>query len=179
LKRGIAWSLGFVTFAGAFATASLAPGHAAAQGLAANDPQMHQLFTTAGYSAAFGAAMGAALLPFLPSPGLDSLRYIAAGASVGFFVGSGVALYRMNSATHSQDSFEIQEGDVDDTESYGWKDSNCQVIEQCESLRQPIHREPMPQGSLIVGNGGHFEFSVPAFAAGPKFALVSLIDVRF
>jgi hypothetical protein len=44
-------------------------------------------FVTAGYSAAAGAAIGAALLTFQESP-MEHLKYISMGASIGFLTGT-------------------------------------------------------------------------------------------
>jgi hypothetical protein len=60
-----------------------------------NSEQYQELFVSAGYSALFGAALGTALLPFLPANSLSNLRVIAGGASVGFIAGSVMALYNM------------------------------------------------------------------------------------
>ena len=57
-----------------------------AQNIAAEE-RFHDLFVTAGYGTAFGAAMGTALLSFQSEPN-KNLRYIAIGASLGFIGGS-------------------------------------------------------------------------------------------
>lgn len=57
--------------------------------------QYQELFVSAGYSALFGAALGAAILPFVPSNSLSNLRIISGGASLGFVAGSVMALYNM------------------------------------------------------------------------------------
>lgn len=49
--------------------------------------QFQDLFATAGYGTAFGAAMGAATLPFQKHPE-RKLRSVAIGASIGFIAGS-------------------------------------------------------------------------------------------
>lgn len=56
------------------------------------EERFQDLFVTAGYSTAFGAAMGAACLSFLPDPAAN-LRYIAVGASLGFIGGSILGTY--------------------------------------------------------------------------------------
>ena len=53
----------------------------------ATEEHFQNLFITAGYSTAFGAALGAAILGLSERPG-SKLRYIAVGASVGFIAGS-------------------------------------------------------------------------------------------
>ncbi|MEY3902860.1 MAG: hypothetical protein RL189_2166 [Pseudomonadota bacterium] len=65
-----------------------------AQGII-NTEQYQDLFINAGYSALFGAALGTAVLPFLPSNSVSNLRVIAGGASIGFVAGSVMALYNL------------------------------------------------------------------------------------
>jgi hypothetical protein len=54
--------------------------------------RFQDLFVTAGYGTAFGAAMGAALLSFQSEPD-QNLRYVAVGASLGFIGGSILGSY--------------------------------------------------------------------------------------
>jgi membrane associated rhomboid family serine protease len=56
------------------------------------EERFQDLFVTAGYSAAFGAAMGAAFLAFEPNPS-EKLQYISIGASLGFIGGSVAGTY--------------------------------------------------------------------------------------
>ena len=56
------------------------------------EERFHDLFVTAGYSTAFGAALGAACLSFFPEPETQ-LRYVAVGASLGFIGGSIMGSY--------------------------------------------------------------------------------------
>lgn len=56
------------------------------------EDRFHDVFITAGYSTAFGAALGAALLSFSPDPA-SQLRYVAIGASLGFIGGSILGAY--------------------------------------------------------------------------------------
>ncbi len=62
-----------------------------AQSIAAEE-RFQDLFVTAGYGTAFGAAMGTALLSFQSDPN-KNLRYIAIGASLGFIGGSILGSY--------------------------------------------------------------------------------------
>jgi hypothetical protein len=57
--------------------------------------QFHEIFATAGYSAVFGAAVGTALLPFIPQNTVSNLRIVSGGASIGFVLGSALALYSL------------------------------------------------------------------------------------
>jgi hypothetical protein len=56
------------------------------------EERFQDLFITAGYSTAFGAAMGAALLAFANDPA-SRLSYVAMGASLGFIGGSLLGTY--------------------------------------------------------------------------------------
>lgn len=56
------------------------------------EERFQDLFVTAGYSAAFGAALGAAFLAFEPNPS-EKLQYISVGASLGFIGGSIAGAY--------------------------------------------------------------------------------------
>lgn len=54
--------------------------------------EFQDFFTTAGYGTAFGAALGAATLPFKSNPE-KHLRSVAIGASLGFISGSLLGSY--------------------------------------------------------------------------------------
>lgn len=56
------------------------------------EEKFQDIFITAGYATAFGAALGAAMLSFHSNP-TQHLRYIAVGASLGFISGSIFASY--------------------------------------------------------------------------------------
>ena len=56
------------------------------------EEKFQDIFITAGYATAFGAALGAALLGFERHPE-QNLRYVAVGASLGFISGSALGTY--------------------------------------------------------------------------------------
>ena len=56
------------------------------------EERFRDLFVTAGYATAFGAALGAATLSFKTNPE-NHLRFIAVGASLGFIGGSALGSY--------------------------------------------------------------------------------------
>lgn len=56
------------------------------------EDRFHDLFVTAGYSTAFGAALGTAFLAFKDNPA-DNLQFVAIGASLGFIGGSVMGSY--------------------------------------------------------------------------------------
>lgn len=72
-----------------FATALGFTGQANAQ---SNEEKFHDLFVTAGYCTAFGAALGTAVLGLTDSPA-ENLQYVAVGASLGFIGGSVMGSY--------------------------------------------------------------------------------------
>jgi hypothetical protein len=61
--------------------------HAGTARAQATEERFQDLFVTAGYCAAFGAALGTAMLAFTENPS-ENLRYVATGASLGFIGGS-------------------------------------------------------------------------------------------
>ncbi|MBM3383130.1 MAG: hypothetical protein FJY29_11910 [Betaproteobacteria bacterium] len=77
------------------------PNPAQAQSLVGSQ-QFQELFTSAGYSALFGAALGTAVLPFVPDNSVSSLRIVAGGASLGFVLGSVMSLYGLRQQQHQQ-----------------------------------------------------------------------------
>jgi hypothetical protein len=58
----------------------------------ATEERFQDLFITAGYCSAFGAAFGTALLAFTTEPA-ENLRYVAVGASLGFIGGTALGSY--------------------------------------------------------------------------------------
>jgi hypothetical protein len=82
LKR-LVFTLAFSISSGSYAQDSLQT---------KTEEKFHNLFLTAGYSTAFGAALGAAFLGLQPNPS-KNLHYIAMGASIGFITGSAFGSY--------------------------------------------------------------------------------------
>jgi hypothetical protein len=56
------------------------------------EERFQDLFVTAGYCTAFGAALGTAFLAFTSNPA-ENLRFVAMGASLGFIGGSALGSY--------------------------------------------------------------------------------------
>lgn len=88
----------------------------------ATEQHFHELFITAGYSTAFGAALGAATLGLTENPS-EKLRYIATGASLGFIMGSVVGTYVILAPTVSYGSSYSQ------SEAYGPLPHQTKLIE--------------------------------------------------
>lgn len=86
------WLVAIVVSFGFLASACPSLARAQSQGIPSTE-QYQELFASAGYSALFGAALGTAILPFLPSNSVSNLRVIAGGASLGFVAGSIMSLY--------------------------------------------------------------------------------------
>lgn len=66
------------------------------------EERFQDLFVTAGYATAFGAAIGTAFLAFHEDPSAH-LRYVAVGASLGFLGGSVLGSYIIFSPMMSSD----------------------------------------------------------------------------
>ena len=70
--------------------------HVSTAARATSDPAIEErfqdLFVTAGYCTAFGAALGTAMLAWTAEPA-ENLRYVAVGASMGFIGGSVLGTY--------------------------------------------------------------------------------------
>ena len=153
--------------------------NAQAQAIGTPDEDVRSVINTAGYSALFGAAMGAALLPFIPDPGLSSLRYIAGGASIGFFVGSGVALYRLTQNDGNSGPIETGPSDSEYYEEDSYSNKEVQLLKN-KIIQAKLDRDnALPRGALIVGNKSEFKLTFPAFAIAPNFGAVQLLDYRF
>lgn len=76
---------------------------------ASTEQQFHDLFVTAGYSTAFGAALGAAFIGLTSKPG-ENLHYVAIGASAGFITGSLLGTYIILSPSFASKNAEPYSG---------------------------------------------------------------------
>ncbi|MEZ4742421.1 MAG: hypothetical protein R3B45_08245 [Bdellovibrionota bacterium] len=70
------------------------------------EERFHDLFIIAGYSTAFGAALGAAVLGLTANPS-SKLNYVYAGASIGFICGSIFGTYVVFSPMLVDSSVEV------------------------------------------------------------------------
>lgn len=67
------------------------------------EERFQDLFVTAGYSTAFGTAIGAAIVGLSKNP-TGNLRYLAVGASIGFISGSAMGAYFVFSPLFSNEA---------------------------------------------------------------------------
>lgn len=91
------------------AASAIAPAIQAAD--MALESKYQDVFVSAGYATALGAGIGAALLSFQDKP-TEHLKYVAVGASVGFFAGTAFGTYMvlkpsfaLNDETKPQSTF--------------------------------------------------------------------------
>lgn len=84
------------------AAISLNPSRAVAASMTL-EQKYQDVFVSAGYATALGAGVGAALLAFKEDP-TDHLRYVAIGASVGFFAGTAFGTYMVVAPSFSDET---------------------------------------------------------------------------
>ncbi len=158
----------------------------AQQRVAVHSDDLRDVFVTAGYAAAFGAATGVALLPFLPGNVSDNMRVVAGGASVGFLLGSALSLYNVSAGVHTglngrngRGNSRNLEALPDDETTYGLYDSRGTNSGDNEPLGALPSNCKQPFGSLVVGCGNRLSLSWPDVAIAPKSLTVSLLHIRF
>lgn len=126
----------------------------------AKEENFQNVFVVAGYSAAYGAALGAAALPFIKNP-MSNLNYIAAGASIGFVVGSLAAIYQ-TTQQQSHDQFQ----------PYSVPQENLGYMELGEN-------DLSVDSALIQGRRGRFAFGIPNVYLAPDLGAIQVLKWTF
>ena len=121
------------------------------------DAKFREVFLTAGYSAAFGAAVGAALLPFSQRP-TKNLNLVASGASVGFLAGSLFGFVNLQKRW-SPDTGSPTDVPADELD---WI--------------EPAHPS---SGALLKRHNSKTVFQIPAPLIGPEGVAFALVDWSF
>jgi hypothetical protein len=148
---------------------------AAQQRLAVKSDDLRDVFLTAGYAAAFGAATGVALLPFLSGSVSSNMRVVAGGASIGFLLGSALSLYNISSNIHASNSRSNNGNFAPDDETvYG-------INEGPDAMPMSYHPAPCKPtyGALVVGCGSRLSMSLPDVQFTPESVHVPILNVRF
>jgi hypothetical protein len=77
--------------------------HRAAAASMTLEQKYQDVFVSAGYATAMGAAVGAAVMVLQDDPA-EHLRYVAVGASIGFFAGTAFGTYVVIAPSFAEDS---------------------------------------------------------------------------
>jgi hypothetical protein len=147
----------------------------AEQRVAVKSDDLRDVFVTAGYAAAFGAATGVALLPFMSGSVSSNMRVVAGGASIGFLLGSAISIYNISTHIHA----------ANNRTPYGvypQEDETLYGIQE-ETENQPLSALPPrcknPTGALVVGCGKNISMSWPDVQIAPQAISVPLVRVQF
>ncbi len=146
-----------------------------------SDDEVSSIFVSGGYGALFGAAMGAALLPFMNSSPTQNLRIVAGGASIGFMVGSAYGFYSLANA--SKNSYFNYNNQDDDTNFYysmppsmpthGNNLKNNKVKPGLDVNKTPV------VGALFMGDGKNIDLAVPYFWVADNKVSIMLAYLTF
>lgn len=144
----------------------------AQQRVAVKSDDMREVFVTAGYSAAFGAATGVALLPFISGTVSQNMRIVAGGASIGFLLGSALSFYNISANIHAAN-----------TRPTGPEYSTDEDTRYSSNEHEPLGFAPTkctaPTNALVVGCGNRLSLSWPDVQIAPNSVSVSMLNVRF
>lgn len=134
--------------------------YAKAQDLVQSENPFREVFVTAGYSAAFGAATGAAILAFVGEP-QKNYRLVVGGAAAGFVAGSAYAFYRISASNQRP--------------SYSGQDDTYPVLPPSP----PAAQDDVPSGALLLGHGKYFALSIPQISMVNDGYSLALAKLRF
>lgn len=129
--------------------------------------QFNEVFITAGYSAAFGAATAAALLVFFPNPE-QNLKFVLGGGAAGFVAGGLYGFYRMNH------QYGDTQNDYPGSDDFG-------PLPPSQPLRSSLSLAPAraPRGALFNASTQAYGFDVPQFALAPNTVAIHLVQIRY
>lgn len=147
-----------------------------------NDDEVSTVFVSGGYGALFGAAMGAALLPFMNNTPMQNFRIVAGGASVGFMLGSAYGFYTVANANKNS-FFNYSTSQDDDSGSFYSMPPTMPT--QGHNLQNSAKKDPNVLsrkpfvGALIRGEGKNLGLAFPYFWVGEKRVGILLADINF
>jgi hypothetical protein len=170
---------------------SLLPLNCYAQQAYLSDDDVSAIFVSGGYGALFGAAMGAAFIPFMDNSPMQNLRFVAGGASIGFMLGSAYGFYNLANANRNS-YFNYNANPDDDGNSYysmpptmptqGKNNvqtpSNLRLVAARGDAAAPAKKAPVV-GALFMGDGQNINMAVPYFWVSDKKVSVLLAYLTF
>lgn len=165
-----------------FVYLSLMPQVGYSQQAYVGEEDISNVFVSGGYGALFGAAMGAAALPFLNGSPMENLRIVAGGASIGFVAGSIYGFYSLANA--SKNSY-FNYSSPEDENSYYSMPPTVPTQGRNNIKNNQIKKENLPEykaplvGALFMGNGNKIDFAIPYFWIGDKKISLMLAYLTF
>lgn len=165
---------------------ALNPFYAYAQQAYVNDDDVSTIFVSGGYGALFGAAMGAAMLPFMNNSATQNLRIVAGGASLGFMLGSAYGFYSLaNSKRNSYFNYNNPMPDDDGTyysmpPTMPTQGNNIKSNSNKSDYSGKASSNTPLIGALFMGDGKNINLGVPFFwITSDKQVSVLLAAVTF
>jgi len=138
-----------------------------------NEDGFKSVFISGGYGALFGGAMGAATIPFMHKSMSQNFRTVAAGASLGFMVGSLYGIYNLTQQTKSNTYFNY-DPPTDSTE-----DSIYYSMPPTIPTQGSMPQEPPRIGALFVGELSDVQLGIPYVWVGGGQMEVMVAQLTF
>jgi hypothetical protein len=153
--------------------------NAFAQNASVSEEDVASVFSSGGYGALFGGAMGAAILPFINKSPTENIRLIAGGASIGFMIGTFFGFYNLsnnrNNSYFNYNNLNQDEDNYDNNYYYSMPPTY-----PTEGLNSQPNSENQPMiGALFMKKGSQMGFSIPDFWIGEKSVGLFLADLDF